>query len=142
VRTVLCSNPLEKMCGHLVCWSLLEDLKESNGQRSGGPVQEEVSLPRLPISFSTCREYIESWEPLLVEEIKANILSNVPMNSRRPKKGQATVSNLGSSSPTSRLITLQVDFGESEAKSSTEGDFRYCAQRKCVVSSYVTESTQ
>jgi hypothetical protein len=110
------ANPLERMCELLLSWLILEDL--SKGRSSNSTAPSECS--RLPTSYLTHQSYVESWEPWLIEEVKASILSNLPLNTRKQSKcGTAMVSSQDSSSPRAGLINLNCAFTVSTLENKT-----------------------
>eukprot|EP01039_Chlorochromonas_danica_P005350 gene5350-5886_t len=87
----LCANPLDRLCDHLLDWNLTTDLKEQLQNRksvddlSSSTTGQEDSLPS---AFSCFHEYISLWEPLLLTEMKANVVTNFRSKSMQSlKKG-------------------------------------------------------
>lgn len=92
--SMLCSNPLERLCELLLDWRILDDISSGRNTRTDNNTGSTFNL--LPNSFLTCQEYVTAWEPLLIEEIKANVVSNSSLNKRnQPKYGTVTVSEQG-----------------------------------------------
>jgi hypothetical protein len=81
----ICSNPLDRLCEILLDWdfpaSMLATMKSKNG---GTEVHgtfdnlyfNENGFIKLPLTFQNFYEYITMWEPLIIEEMKENVLSN------------------------------------------------------------------
>lgn len=87
----LCANPLDRLCDRLLDWNLTTDLKEQLQNRksvddlSSSSTDQEDSLPS---AFSCFHEYISRWEPLLLTEMKANVVTNFRSKSMQSlKKG-------------------------------------------------------
>ena len=111
-----CANPLDRMCELLLDWQILANIEGGRG------LKENSSLPResLPTFFASHRSYIEHWEPLLVEEVKACILSNLPLNTKgRSKCGTAMVSSQGGGNTNLSLMNLNCSFTGNKADSNT-----------------------
>jgi hypothetical protein len=113
--TQMCANPLDRLCELIVDWRILEDVSKDRKARNSSTFSD---LPKCYIDY---QYYLTSWEPLLIEEIKANILSNLPLSTRRQsKKGTAMVSNQGSNRLTSQLINLNCHFTQSSIESENK----------------------
>ena len=140
----LCSNPLERLCELLANWRVLHDLANV---RRGGTIatvtlaeneedevglmhqkrtsssstasSSEVELAPVPISFPNYRSYVQIWEPLLITELQANVLSNTPSNTRQGRRGIVYVSSMGSSSVDAKLVSLNCNFIEAVAPPSS-----------------------
>lgn len=63
------NNPVDRLCRKLLDWDII------------GSDKKEVPLPTLPMTFDSYRSYVNIWEPLLIAEMKANILSGCPISS-------------------------------------------------------------
>ena len=71
-------------------WNILNDVISGNNYNN----QEDNALSSsssttvvtIPTLFESCTEYYKTWEPLLTEEIKANICSNLTHNTRNASK--------------------------------------------------------
>eukprot|EP01041_Mallomonas_annulata_P007442 gene7442-15222_t len=61
-------QPLDVLCECILPWRIFDDI-DSRGDQS---------FPHVPVSFQSLDEYISIWKPMLLEEIKANVLSNLP----------------------------------------------------------------
>lgn len=64
----ICNNPLERLAGKLSSWRLVDNLIKD---------QPSKDFDVIPDRFEDFSAYLTAWEPLLLEELKANILSNV-----------------------------------------------------------------
>jgi hypothetical protein len=143
-----CVNPLDRFCQLLLDWRFLADLAT---QKRGGGSSSAVNISRssssssssssmsvaavvheelrpIPISFTDYDAYLQHWEPALIDEIKANVLSNAPQNTRPPppqssssggggsgRQFVAAVSALSSASgggADSPLVTLNCHFND------------------------------
>ena len=112
-RPVSCSNPLDRLCALLLGWQILDDVGK---ERSSNSVFDSNYVP-LPTCYETYQQYLRCWEPMLIEEIKAGILSNLPLSTKRQSKcGIAMVSVQGMSLPSSILINLNCVFNENIVK--------------------------
>ena len=112
----LCANPLDRMCELLLDWRILSDI---NGGRGSKGISDSSDL-RLPTSYISHQSYLESWEPLLLEEVKASIISNLPMNTKRQSKcGTAMVSSQGAGGARVSLVNLNCSFAVNKAVSNT-----------------------
>lgn len=74
----ICANPLDRLCDLLLDWDVMADLAKPP---TGKPSADENSAlepvgEQLPAFFSCFHEYISRWEPLVIEEMKENVLSN------------------------------------------------------------------
>jgi hypothetical protein len=123
----VCANPLDRLCELLLDWRILDDVGRKLDFRS-----EVTAFPNLQNSFPCYQEYLSSWEPLLIDEMKANILTNLPMSTKRQsKRGTAMVSTQGASKTDALLINLNCSFTENTAKddgfnsSKAESSSRY-----------------
>jgi len=138
----LCHNPLERLCELLANWRVLHDLAfvrrgststatvtlaENDGEEVGSMHQKRAAssssrnvaeLVPIPISFPNYRNYIEIWEPVLITELQANVLSNTPSNTRQGHHGIAYVSSMGSCSVDAKLVSLNCNFVETVATST------------------------
>lgn len=81
-------NPLERLCEIMTQWNIFNDIINSNNYNDPEDYTLSSSLPSAPIPtlFQSCAEYYKAWEPLLAEEIKANICSNLPHNTKHSSK--------------------------------------------------------
>lgn len=68
-------NVFFRLCFHLVNWDFARDFA-SRDALSAAAVAASAAHP-LPLVYSAVEEYVGRWEPALVEEIKANIVSNM-----------------------------------------------------------------
>ena len=121
--SVTCANPMDRLCELLLDWRILEDIEL--GKRK----PDLTDLVRLPNFYPTHQSYLASWEPLLIEEMKAGILSNLPLSTkRRSKCGTVLISTHESGSSRSTLINLNCAFvgntKENVPSSSSEGSTR------------------
>ena len=125
VSNVLCSkvgstkghvcdvNPLDRLCELLLDWPILEEITDGRSSKSTSNIQNI----KLPNCFPTHELYLSSWEPLILEEIKASVLSNLPLSTRKlSKSGRATVSSQGSSQSKSLLVNLNCSFTSNSVK--------------------------
>jgi hypothetical protein len=65
----LYSNPLDRLCSLLLNWEL-----DDFGGLTGNSIIS--SMQSIPIIFPNFQTYVESWEPLLIIEMKSCIISN------------------------------------------------------------------
>lgn len=67
----LCANPLDRLSEKLLDWDFQSTLSEDKKR----PISS-VNPTKLPIVFHNYPEYIKSWEPLVIEEMMENVISN------------------------------------------------------------------
>jgi hypothetical protein len=81
----ICSNPLDRLCEILLDWdfptSMLATMKSKNGGTETNVAYDnlyfnENGFIKLPLTFQNFYEYITMWEPLIIEEMKENVISN------------------------------------------------------------------
>jgi hypothetical protein len=83
---MICSSPFERLCELLAKWDFIPDARQAVTTKSKDmPVQFFDHVPTIFPSFAT---YIETWEPLLFDEIKANVLSNFSSKIRSSLKSK------------------------------------------------------
>lgn len=104
----VCANPLERLCELLLPWQLLNSLSEFNLQKNLIDECEEQSI--LPIGFESFQHYVAVWEPLLIEEIKASILSNFSTSFSKSTSVYFGVPVTEALSGKTDLILLESDF--------------------------------
>lgn len=81
-------NPQDRICELLLPWRLVDDHARSQSrdrQQSGN------QHSRIPLNFPDYDDYIETWEPLLVEEIECSILKGLPENTKSNRCWTGTV---------------------------------------------------
>lgn len=103
---LLCENPLERLCDLLLPWSFLCDYAKYSVNKEKPQLSNTVEP--IPIHFESYHHYIQAWTPLIIEEIKANLLANFKLDSR---SGSVTL-NFGPEKKGSRsgVITLDCVF--------------------------------
>ncbi len=75
------ANPLDRLCELLLPWNLLEAIKVPTDS-----LHEKRIIRKIPTRFESHDEYYNVWEPVLLEEIKSNIITHVPQISRNNVK--------------------------------------------------------
>jgi hypothetical protein len=71
---IVCSSPFERLCELLAKWDFVPDACQAVTTKiKDMPVQ---FFDQIPTIFPSFANYIDTWEPLLFDEIKANVLSN------------------------------------------------------------------
>jgi len=113
-RNRMCHNPLDRLCELLLPWRLLDEMaspsssssarsdgggkerKKGDGGGGGGGGGGEAGSLRvpslsaltqaLPTCFREFEDYVTAWEPLVIEEIKASVVTNVPMSTRKSER--------------------------------------------------------
>ena len=65
-------NHLQQLCDELLQWNILRHVCN----RSDVAGNDSLSIQRLPTVYTDCMSYTKCWLPLVVEEIKANVLSS------------------------------------------------------------------
>jgi hypothetical protein len=120
------ANPLDRLCELLLDWRILDDIGRGR-ERERDSTSARTECAKLPNSYATHQQYLTSWEPLLIQEIKAGILSNLPLSTKRASKcGTAMISAQDSSRTNSTVINLNCVFSknatETETMSSKQSD--------------------
>jgi len=107
----VCANPLERLCQQLLPWQILDSLSELQSQKNILEDHDEVQSS-LPIVFESYLHYVVVWEPLLIEEIKASILSNFGSCSAKPTSAYfgVPISTSDVLCDQTNLILLESDF--------------------------------
>jgi hypothetical protein len=141
-KAQLYANPLDRLCELLLDWRILEDVRKGR-ERERDSTSARKDNVKLPNCYATHQQYLTSWEPLLIQEIKAGILSNLPLSTKRSSKcGTAMISAQDSSQTSSTVINLNCVFSknamETETTSSKQAD-RYV---KCSLESSIFSSKQ
>lgn len=67
LNTPIVSNPLDRLCESLLSWEILNEIKN--------PINKQYD--QVPLCFRDYSQYLKTWEPLLMEEIKSSILSTI-----------------------------------------------------------------
>lgn len=94
-------NPLHRISELITQWNIFEDIfngklnQEDNISPSISPSTSSSCLNTslIPRIFKSCAEYYKTWEPLLVDEIKANTCANISINTKNSAK--AGILNIG-----------------------------------------------
>ena len=100
------ANPLERLCKLLLPWKILDSSKEK--VLSETSVEEEKNFNHIPILFQTYQQYTDAFEPLMIEEMKAGILSNLKSGEVQTSHCQFSV--LESFEKEGELTVLETDF--------------------------------
>jgi hypothetical protein len=111
-------NPLNRLCEKLLEWRILPDLAGSNRPSVRAARVPPAIDVHVPLVFKNYVEYVEIWEPLLLAEIKANLLSNafsLPME----RSVVVELSSNGPSSSSSALASLTLTFLPSDNTATT-----------------------
>ncbi len=69
------NNLLDRLAKRLIVWDIAVDLKKRGGYHAVDV--SDLELLRLPRTFPSFREYLRIWEPLMMAEMRANIISDV-----------------------------------------------------------------
>lgn len=85
-------NPLDRMCEALLPWRILHDIHHPPDQNPN-PARHAADDPStlIPQSYATYELYVRTWEPLLLEEIRAQLLSGVEKSTDPRKARQGAV---------------------------------------------------
>lgn len=70
------NNPLDRMCLKLLDW----DVSGTSSSFTSSSSSMVEDCPPCSLTFDSYRCYVNTWEPLLVEEIRASILSCCPIS--------------------------------------------------------------
>ena len=106
IQISLHANPLERLCKLLLPWKILDSSKEK--VLSETSVEEEKNFNHIPILFQTYQQYTDAFEPLMIEEMKAGILSNLKSGEVQTSHCQFSV--LESFEKEGELTVLETDF--------------------------------
>lgn len=73
-ETYVTQDPIERLCKLLLNWRVLDDIVGLN--------EMKISTIdyMLPTRFESFGAYVQKWQPLSIEEIKASVLSNLPLS--------------------------------------------------------------
>ena len=103
-RMPTCSNTQDRLCELLLPWSIVEDITNNLSRKS-------THFPAIPIRYTTNREYVDNWEPLLIEEIRTNILNNIPTNTRDDRRsGTVNIAAIDELNSKSSVIRVESFF--------------------------------
>ena len=69
-------NPLDRMCEKLLDWNILAYVMSSD-EDGEGRSDDWGAKKVIPIRYESQADYFSTWEPLVIEEIKAMVVSNV-----------------------------------------------------------------
>lgn len=77
----ICANPLDRLCEILLDWDFGAAItaslnKPSNGRDSPPNALDHPEFVKLPLTFNNFHQYIMMWEPLMIEELRENVISN------------------------------------------------------------------
>lgn len=115
----LYANPLDRLCELLLDWRILDDIGKGR-ERDREAVAARPEYAKLPDCYMTYQHYLTSWEPLLMQEIKAGILSNLPLSTKRLSKcGTATISAQDSNRTSATVVNLSCVFAKNVTESET-----------------------
>jgi hypothetical protein len=135
-RTISLSNPLDRLCELLLPWPIIDDIVRQSrdhdfpGNRDVNDTDNSSLV--LPDTFTDCMQYVEMWEPLVIDEIKASVLSSLPQNTRDPqRRGTVDVACL-EDSRNSSLVRLECAFTDSRQDVSSSESYSSHARRKGV----------
>ena len=74
IQVSMHANPLERLCKLFLSWKILNSNKENDISES--LLEEVYNLKHIPILFQSYQQYVDAFEPLIIEEMKAGILNN------------------------------------------------------------------
>eukprot|EP01038_Epipyxis_sp_PR26KG_P004254 gene4254-6033_t len=101
----MCSNPQERLCELLSTWKIL--------------ISDNKQLQSIPLKFQSLKEYISIWEPLLLDEIKANIKSNFLAKSTAQMQSFPLIFSVTDASSNSNLCTFESTFSDAPSQPAT-----------------------
>lgn len=94
--TRLCSNPLDRLSDLLLDWDMLGSYPSNDTSSSSAITSTSArdgKLVPLPLIYDSFQRYIEYWEPLLIQEIKAAAMTNFQaIPSKKVLTGTARIS--------------------------------------------------
>ena len=105
-----CANPIDRLCQMLMGWNIFH------------PKQNPESIAKIPSKFTSVGEYVSVWEPLLIDEIKENILSNLNMCSPSKEHSKTTM-NLTETNLNHKTVNIaKLNFSIQELDTFTNRD--------------------
>eukprot|EP01036_Dinobryon_divergens_P030769 gene30770-40065_t len=107
IQITLYANPLERLCKLLLPWKIL-DLSSKENVLADSSGEVECTFNHIPILFQTYQQYVDAFEPLMIEEMKAGILSNLKSGEAQTSHCQFSV--LESFEKVGELTVLETDF--------------------------------
>lgn len=103
-----CSNPLERLCEKLLDWNFYEHCcLAATTKTKDMPVQP---FHHIPTVFQSFNEYISIWEPLVFDEIRANVLNNFAVRLKRVRSKEFQFSFSENRLKESNLMTIETQF--------------------------------
>lgn len=102
----ICVNPLERICQLLLPWTILESCREKNVNEKRSKIESDFAT--VPVVFGSFKQYVDSLEPLLIEEIKACIISGLDSRAVTSTTCQFSVADIHEKE--SDLTVLETDF--------------------------------
>lgn len=104
----VCNNPLERLCEKLLDWNFYEQCcLAATTKTKDMPVKPFHNVPTV---FESYNEYIEVWEPLVFDEIRANVLNNFAARLKRVRSKEFQFSVSENKLKESNLMTLETQF--------------------------------
>ena len=122
-KSIKNGNPLFKFCELILNWNILDEYQNEQFLNDNGNASKGLN-GTIPIIFHSQHQYIDIWEPLVMEEIKANTISNfIPIIHQDKmndlitkrifcKKFQFSISDDSLNQPDGLLCTLVTDFSK------------------------------
>ena len=114
------SNPMTRLGELLLPWAtILTDFKRYTSPSTVQSRQEQAQyyskLRALPLIFESFRDYLDAWEPLIIEEIKTGVLNNMSARVHNITKSatqrfSCNVSESTQNFNACKLITLDCNF--------------------------------
>lgn len=104
----VCSNPLQRLVEKLLDWNFYDQCcLAAKTKTKDMPVKPFLHVPTV---FQSYNEYIDVWEPLVFDEIRANVLNNfaVRLKTLRSKEFQFSLSE--NKFKDSNLMTIETQF--------------------------------
>lgn len=100
-----CSSPLDRFCELLIEWDLRV------------PLNSILNVPPIPLSFASYSSYVKTWEPFLIREVQANLLSSLP---KTPTCGSCQLRPMDLEDTKNKLLKLQCSLSSSDKTSSMQ----------------------
>lgn len=69
VKSFICSNPLDRFAELLLSWKISGEIQSNS--------IDKIDFPYICDHFETFQEYVQQWEPILIDEIKAGVLNTI-----------------------------------------------------------------
>lgn len=131
-RDISVVNPLDRLCDLLLPWSLIDDVVRGSSRENKAESvlsSDNKQSQLLPNVFEDYLDYVTRWEPLLIEEIKANTLSNLTQNTRDKQRSGTVNVALAEDTRRSKTVKLDCTFNESQPLEGLRSNYEESSNR-------------